>query len=194
MDSFILRRVRHFREDEDFLVSSAELDAYANEASETWGRRVFKCGLVGAQLSACQIRMRPLPAIPKTILVVEDNAPLLGLVQTILEEAGFRVLTAATADDAVRLAGQSEKIDLLLSDVMMADVSGPDIALKLKEIWPEMRVILMSGYPGGEILVLNYGWHFIRKPFVPVQLVAKINEVIDGDTREQDTDRFDTRK
>src|SRR5579872_6875751 len=138
--------------------------------------------------------MRPLPAIPKTILVVEDNAPLLGLVQTILEEAGFRVLTAATADDAVRLAGQSEKIDLLLSDVMMADVSGPDIALKLKEIWPEMRVILMSGYPGGEILVLNYGWHFIRKPFVPVQLVAKINEVLDSETRDQGTDHFDTSK
>ena len=136
----------------------------------------------------------PLPASPKTILVVEDNASLLDLVQTILKEAAFTVLTAATAGEAIGFAGHTKTVDLLLSDVVMPDVSGPDLALKLKDSWPEMRVILMSGYPGGEILVLNYGWHFIRKPFVPVQLVAKINEVLDSDTRDQGTDHFDTRK
>jgi DNA-binding NtrC family response regulator len=138
----------------------------------------------------------PLPhsAISKTILVVEDNASLLALVQTILTEAGFTVLTAANADDAVGFAGHAKTIDLLLSDVMMPDGSGPDLALNLKRSWPEMRVILMSGYPGGEILVLNYGWHFIRKPFVPVQLVAMINEVFNVETRDQGTDRFDTRE
>ena len=104
------------------------------------------------------------------------------------------MLAATTADDAVRHARQPKTIDLLLSDVMMPDVSGPNLALKLKEFWPAMRVILMSGYPGGEILVLNHGWHFIRKPFVTVQLVAKINDVLNGDTREQSTDRFDTRR
>jgi DNA-binding response OmpR family regulator len=163
----------------------AELDAKTAWTNPFDGHLAWNCppGLI-----------RMLPAVSKTILVVEDSAPLLGLVQTILEEAGFTVLTATTADDAVRFAAQSKTIDLLLSDVMMPDASGPDLALKLKEFWPEMRVILMSGYPGGEILVLNYGWHFIRKPFVPVQLVAKVNEVFDGDMREQDTDRFDTRK
>ena len=57
-----------------------------------------------------------------------------------------------------------------------------------------MRVILMSGYNGGGMLVLNYGWYFIEKPFVAVQLVAKINEVLDDETRDQGTDRFDSRK
>ena len=136
----------------------------------------------------------PLPAIPRTILIVEDNAALLNLVETILKEAGFTVLTAATAGEAIGFAGHATTIDLLLSDIMMPEVSGPDLALKLKEFWPEMRVILMSGYPGGEILVLNYGWHFIRKPFVLVQLVAKINEVLDSETRDQGTDHFDTSK
>src|SRR5690242_3733246 len=138
----------------------------------------------------------PLPhaAISKTILVVEDNTALLALVQTILKEAGFTVLIAANADDAAGFARHPSTIDLLLSDVMMPDGTGPDLALKLKRSWPEMRVILMAGYPGGEILVLNYGWHFIRKPFVPVQLVAMINEVFKSDTRDQGTDRFDTRK
>jgi FixJ family two-component response regulator len=60
---------------------------------------------------------------------------------------------------------------------MMPDMSGPDLALKLKDGRPEMRVILMSGYADGRMLVFNYGWYFIEKPFVPVQLVAKINEV-----------------
>jgi DNA-binding response OmpR family regulator len=134
------------------------------------------------------------PAIPRTILVVEDSAALLDLVETILKEAGFTVLTARTTGDAIGFAGHTKTIDLLLSDVVMPDLSGPDLALKLKKCWPEMRVILMSGYPGGEILVLNYGWHFIRKPFVPVQLVAKINEVLVSDTRDQGTDHFDTNK
>ena len=60
---------------------------------------------------------------------------------------------------------------------MMPNMSGPDLALKLKDGHPEMRVILMSGYTGGGKLVLNYGWYFIEKPFVAVHPVAKINEV-----------------
>jgi two-component system cell cycle sensor histidine kinase/response regulator CckA len=120
--------------------------------------------------------------------------PFLRLVQTILEDAGFRVLTASGASKAIQLAEQAQTIDLLLSDVMMPDMSGPDLAAKLKQLRPEMRVVLMSGFAGGEVLVLNHGWHFIQKPFVPVELVAKINEVLDGGTRDQDTDHFDTRK
>jgi len=85
------------------------------------------------------------------------------------------------------------RIDLLLSDVMMPGISGPALALKLKESRPEMRVMLMSGYPDGALLVLNYGWYFIQKPFVAVQLVAKINEVLYGEVRDQGTDHFDVR-
>jgi len=136
----------------------------------------------------------PLRTPPRTILVVEDTAPFRRLVQTILESAGFRVLTAPGAREAIQLAEQAQTIDLLLSDVMMPDMSGPDLAAKLKQSRPEMPVILMSGFPGGEVLVLNHGWHFIHKPLVPVQLVAKINDVLDGDTRDQGTDHFDTRK
>jgi two-component system cell cycle sensor histidine kinase/response regulator CckA len=95
--------------------------------------------------------------------------------------------------ESTRLAGSATIIDLLLSDVMMPDMSGPDLALKLKELRPEMRVILMSGYAGGGMLFLNYGWYFIEKPFVPVQLVAKINEVLRGEMRDQATDHFDMR-
>jgi two-component system, cell cycle sensor histidine kinase and response regulator CckA len=136
----------------------------------------------------------PLKAPQKTILVVEDTALVLNTVRMILENANFTVLAAASADEAIRLAGCAKTIQLLLSDVRMPDMSGPDLALKLKELRPDMRVILMSGYDGGGMLVLNYGWHFIEKPFVAVQLVAKINEVLDEEMRDQGTDHFDTRK
>src|SRR6185436_9961244 len=135
----------------------------------------------------------PLKLPRKTILVVEDTALVLKTVRMILEKANFTVLAAASADEAMRLAESAKTIDLLLSDVMMPDVSGPDLALKLKELRPEMRVILMSGYDSGGMLVLNYGWYFIEKPFVAVQLVAKINGVLHGEMRDQGTDHFDTR-
>ena len=73
-------------------------------------------------------------------------------------------------------------------------MSGPKLAKKLKERRPQMRVMLMSGYPGGALLVLNYGWHYIEKPFVPSVLVSKIKDVFRSETREQSTDRFDTLK
>ena len=134
----------------------------------------------------------PLNVPQKTILVVEDTAVVLKIVRTLLEKANFRVLAATSADEAMRFAESAKTIDLLLSDVMMPDLSGPDLALKLRELRPEMRVMLMSGYPDGALLVLNYGWHFITKPFVPAQLVAKINEVLDEELRDQGTDHFDS--
>ena len=69
-----------------------------------------------------------------------------------------------------------------------------ELAKRLKERRPQMRVVLMSGYPGGALLVLNYGWHYIEKPFVPAVLVSKIKDLFRTETREQSTDRFDTRK
>jgi hypothetical protein len=56
-----------------------------------------------------------------------------------------------------------------------------------------MRVMLMSGYVDGDMLVLNHGWHFIEKPFLPYELVAKVTEVLHTPERSQGDDRFDDR-
>ena len=134
-------------------------------------------------------------ATPQTILVVEDHQDLLKLVQKILEDADFTVLPANTPKEAIRIEAEfAGTIDLLLSDVMMPGISGPDLATKLKEQRPEMRIILMSSFPDGALLVLNYGWHFIQKPFMPRELVRSIKDVLQSETREQGTDHFDTRK
>jgi DNA-binding response OmpR family regulator len=133
--------------------------------------------------------------VGETILLVEDHSALLKLVKQILEGAGFAVIPASTGKQAIRIEVEFPgTIDLLLTDVRMSGISGPELAKRLKDRRPQMRVMLMSGYPGGALLVLNYGWHYIEKPFVPSVLVSKIKDVLRGETREQATDRFDTLK
>jgi len=77
---------------------------------------------------------------------------------------------------------------------MMPDMSGPEVAQKITTLRPDIKVMLMSGYPGGTLLVLNHGWHFIQKPFLPADLVNRINDVLASKTRDQGFYSFDTRK
>src|SRR5437588_8011749 len=132
--------------------------------------------------------------IPETILVVEDTAIVLKVVTNILNRAGFTVLSASTGAEAEQIvANFPGRIHLLLSDVEMPDIAGPDLVVKLKAIRPELRVVLMSGHADGALLVLNYGWHFIRKPFLASMLVDTVKDVLTGVSREQEPDRFNTR-
>ena len=73
---------------------------------------------------------------------------------------------------------------------MMADMSGSVIAQVLKKHRPDMRVMLMSGYPDGEVLHLNHGWHFIEKPFLATELIRRVNEMLHTPVR---SDHFDPR-
>jgi DNA-binding NtrC family response regulator len=137
----------------------------------------------------------PFEGTLETILLVEDHAALRKLVKQILEDANFTVIPASSAKQAIRLEAEFPgTIDMLLSDVRMTGTSGPKLAKRLKERRPQMRVALMSGYPGGALLLLNYGWHYIEKPFVASALVSKIKDILRSETREQTTDRFDTLK
>jgi two-component system cell cycle sensor histidine kinase/response regulator CckA len=132
----------------------------------------------------------------ETILVVDDEKAVLKIVATILENANFRVLSADSAAAAIRLADETDaKIDMLLSDVDMEGMSGPDLGEELKKRRPEIHVMLMSGGDNGNLLVLNYGWAFIRKPFVPERLVFMINEVLHSPNKSQPGGQeFDSRK
>jgi two-component system, cell cycle sensor histidine kinase and response regulator CckA len=125
---------------------------------------------------------------------VESDALVLEVVRTILEHAGFNVLTAANSTEAIRVESTTKRIiHLLLTDVMMPDMSGPIISKILKEHRPDMRVILMSGYASGDMLFLNYGWHFVEKPFLPVKLLERVNDVLHSPERSQGDQDFDTR-
>ena len=141
-----------------------------------------------------------MPSSPKktleTILVVDDDEQVLQVVAAILKNADFRVLSANSGPNALKMAEEKKgKIDLLLSDVDMAPMSGPDLGEVLKKARPDMHVMLMSGGAGGNLLVLNYGWAFIQKPFVPVKLVKMVTEVLHSADRSQPGGQeFDSRK
>lgn len=131
----------------------------------------------------------------ETVLVVEYTDVLLNVIVAILEAANFHVLQANSGTDALKLAADySGKIDLLLSDVNMPEMSGPELGDRLKRARPDTHVMFMSGFRGGDLLVLNYGWAFIDKPFVPKQLVEMVNAALHSDDKSQGNHKFDTRK
>ncbi len=113
-----------------------------------------------------------------------------------LERANFQVLSTDCAARAIKLAGETDrKIDLLLSDVDMPKMSGPDLGQLLKRARPDMHVMLMSGGVDGNLLVLNYGWAFIQKPFVASKLVHMILDVLHSENRSQlGGQEFDSRQ
>jgi DNA-binding NtrC family response regulator len=140
--------------------------------------------------------MPPPPGKLETILVVDDNPSVLRVVIQILEAENFQVLSAISGPSALKLAGETtETIDLLLSDVEMPEMSGPDLGEALKAARPEMHIMLMSGADNGNLLVLNYGWAYIQKPFVATNLVRMINDVLHTRNRSQlGGQEFDSRK
>ncbi len=122
----------------------------------------------------------------ETILVVDDDEQVLSVVAAILKGANFRVLSADSGASAIELAKKTEvKIDLLLSDVDMPLISGPDLGETLKRGRPNLRVMLMSGGENGNLLVLNYGWAYIQKPLVPTKLIQMVTDVLHSPDRSQ---------
>lgn len=138
----------------------------------------------------------PLKGTLETILVVDDNEMVLQVVTSILKAENFHVLSAASGPSAIKLAGETtETIDMLLSDVEMPEMSGPDLGEALKAARPALHVMLMSGADNGNLLVLNYGWAYIQKPFVARKLVQMVNDVLHATNRSQaGGQQFDSRK
>ncbi len=114
-----------------------------------------------------------------TILLAEDEALLRELSETILTQAGYNILTAPTVLELKSLlAGYKEDVDLLLTDVTMPEMSGPELARLVKKRWPEIQVLYVSGYPDDEIGELDRGAAFLQKPFTPTELMAKVSELL----------------
>ena len=111
----------------------------------------------------------------KTILVVDDQPELLRAVSGFLSATNeFVVLTATSGDDGLaRSRAYMGDIALLLSDFQMPGMNGMELATAITLERPDIRVLLMSGFPAG-MLVLNEGWHFLAKPFIPSQLRALV--------------------
>jgi two-component system cell cycle sensor histidine kinase/response regulator CckA len=122
-----------------------------------------------------------LPAGPdprKTILVVDDEAAILGAISAFLSNRTYNLLTANGGEQAFQQSRQyKDEIHLLLSDVQMPGITGVDLAIQVSLQRPQIKVLLMSGFSGGTP-GLREGWHFLAKPFTPSQLRDVIARVL----------------
>jgi hypothetical protein len=124
------------------------------------------------------------PAIggEQTVLVVEDQAEVRKYAAAALQAYGYRVIQAENAGAALLLCELGrERIDLVLTDVVMPNMSGRELADRLAKHWPGIKVLFMSGYTDDTIMqhgVLEEGAMFIQKPFSPDQLAMKVREVL----------------
>jgi two-component system cell cycle sensor histidine kinase/response regulator CckA len=134
--------------------------------------------------------LRP-PAAPtslrgtETILLVEDEEQVRAIALSILRRQGYQVMPAQNAGEALLICERHlGVIDLLLTDVVMPQMSGPELATRLAATRPEMKILCMSGYTDDSIVrhgVLETGVAFVQKPITPSLLTRKVREVLDGD-------------
>lgn len=120
----------------------------------------------------------------ETILVAEDDNIVRELTRELLEIYGYNVLEASNGGAALLLCEQNEEpIHLLLTDVIMPEMSGHALTTRLAQLHPEMKVLYMSGYTNDVVVnrgVLVEGTAFIQKPFAPDALARRVREVLDG--------------
>jgi len=125
----------------------------------------------------------------ETILVVEDDATLREITVKLLQDGGYRVVEAKDAEDALTiLAASQPEIDLLLTDVIMPDKSGAELARQAKGFHPNLRSMFMSGYTGdlvGRQGVLMEEASFLEKPFTRRSLLAKVYAVLHAESARQ---------
>jgi nitrogen-specific signal transduction histidine kinase/CheY-like chemotaxis protein len=125
----------------------------------------------------------PTPGGSETVLVVEDDPGLRKLVTDILISLGYRVITTSGAEEALTVGSELESpIHLLLTDVVMPELSGRQVAEALRARRPEIQVLFMSGH-GNEAIEahgMNDGRaHFIQKPFTPTELATQVRAALD---------------
>jgi two-component system, cell cycle sensor histidine kinase and response regulator CckA len=125
----------------------------------------------------------PARARGEVVLLVEDDASVRSAVQRMLEQLGYELLTAESGMAAEQLMAQhGNRIDIVLSDVVMPGVNGPDLIARLRQLRPALRTLLMSGYTDHAVLgrgELGGGLSFIQKPFTAAALARKLRDVLD---------------
>jgi DNA-binding response OmpR family regulator len=125
-----------------------------------------------------------MPPETKTILFAEDEEAIRGFVLPLLRQNGYEVILAEDGMDALRKARQhTGQIHLLLSNVQMPGMTGIELATQLQIESPNTAVLLISGTASG-MIVLDTGWDFLPKPFLPRMLVEKIESILDRRTIE----------
>lgn len=125
------------------------------------------------------------PGNQETILLVEDEKAILKVTRLMLERMGYNVLAASAPEDALQISKKYKpgQIDLLMTDVVMPEMNGRDLANILLKMHPDLKCLFMSGYTANVIAhhgILDEGINFINKPFSKKNLAAKLREIFDA--------------
>lgn len=162
-------------------------DGFVNVYSESRQGSTFRIYLprhAGRAGDAPTVKAETMPmGRGETVLVVEDEEAILTLAQKILERLGYHVLTAHDPSDAIGLAGPNGgAIHLLVTDVVMPEMNGRELAERLRSMHPGLKCLFMSGYTANAIAhhgVLDQGVQFLQKPFSTDDLARKVREALD---------------
>jgi CheY-like chemotaxis protein len=118
------------------------------------------------------------------VLLVEDEEQVRRIICEVLEQQGYSVLTAANGEEALKIAEDARTdVQLLLTDVVMPQMSGPALAEQLSVLRPQLKVLYISGYTDDAIVrhgLLDEKLHFLQKPFDAASLARKVREVFDS--------------
>lgn len=118
------------------------------------------------------------PGGSETILLVDDDKSIRGMIADFLKNRGYRVLIARDGAEAIRIAQEGSSFDLLLSDLTMPNIGGRELARRLRESKPGLQVVLMSGNPESQESAVGYPY-FLQKPFSMQELAGALRAVLD---------------
>ena len=163
-------------------------EGFINVYSEPGEGATFKIYLPRFEGEAAESNDQRVAEIPKghgeTIILVEDEPAILDMCRSMLVDFGYTVLTAATPGEALRQAViHAGKIQLLITDVVMPEMSGRDLEKQIGDITPGLKCLFISGYTADVIAhrgVLDEGVNFLSKPFSARDLATKVREVLDA--------------
>ncbi|MFN2355874.1 MAG: ATP-binding protein, partial [Desulfopila sp.] len=159
------------------------INAYSEPGQGTTFRIYLPQYQVSTSRHADKATSKPIAGESETILLVEDEPAILHMATMMLERLGYVVIAAKTPGEATRLAHEHRgTIDLLMTDVVMPEMNGRDLAKNLIATYPGIKRLFMSGYTADVIAhhgVLDEGVHFIQKPFSSKDLGAKLREILE---------------
>ncbi|WP_407523853.1 ATP-binding protein [Methylobacterium oryzisoli] len=141
-------------------------------------------GLEDTRIIVPEPKLLPVAMASATVLLVEDEAAVRQFASEALGDLGYRVLAADSAASALALLAQHPEIDLLLTDVIMPEVNGRNLADEALRRRPDLKVVFMTGYTRNAIVhngLLDPGTHLITKPFTVSQVALKLQAVLSGD-------------
>ena len=120
------------------------------------------------------------------VLLVEDDDQVRAFVRTLLVNDGYKVVEARTGEEGLKIAQRTEHIDLLLADMLLPELSGSDLAEKLLQQRPGLKILFVTGYVEGDIVqrcINEYGATFLDKPFLPNTLLQRVHEAVGAPSR-----------